>query len=284
MIFLLQQGTCGEYARQPTSSPSEYPLSRHVRFSYEIFNTTGLLIPEADFWCYVPVKQTGTQFCEGITASVPVKILIDDLGNQILHAKIKQLPPYGRLQLHIRADLRLSHVPNAVSRQDQDRFLREEPFIETTDPAIRKTAATLRAKTPQKTVDQIFEWVAGRIRYAGYLSEERGAAYALREKQGDCTEFMYLFAALCRANGIPVRCMAGMVCTADGILRARDYHNWAEFFEDGAWRLADPQNRRIRTKPGDYVAMRILGNADSPMGDSHRFRISDSRLEVRFGK
>ena len=283
-LFLLEQATCGEYARQPISSPYDYPVSRHVRFSYEIFNTTGLLIPEADFWCYVPVKQTGTQFCEEITASIPVEILSDDLDNQILYAKIPALPPYGRMRLHVRADLRISHVPNAAAHPDMARFLLSEPFIETTDPAIQKAAATLRGKTPRETVDRTFECVSGRIHYAGYLSKERGAAYALREKKGDCTEFAYLFAALCRANGIPARCMAGMVCPADGILRAGAYHNWAEFFEDGAWRLADPQSRRIRTRPGDYVAMRILGNVVSPMGDSHRFRISDPRLEVRFGK
>ena len=47
--------------------------------------------------------------------------------------------------------------------------------------------------------------------YVGYIKNDRGALYALKTKEGDCTEFMHLFVALCRANKIPARCIGGYV-------------------------------------------------------------------------
>src|SRR5512143_2902328 len=99
----------------------------------------------------------------------------------------------------------------------------------------------LKAATPFETAGKIFHWVAENLHYAGCLPKNRGALYALKNRQGDCSEFAYLFAACCRANGIPARALGGYVCTEDRILNPADYHNRAEFHVNGVWQIADPR-------------------------------------------
>jgi len=124
--------------------------------------------------------------------------------------------------------------------------------------------------------------VTGNVRYSGYAGRDRGALYALEHRKGDCTEYANLFVALCRANGIAARPIGGYVCPQSGVLKARDYHNWGEFYEDGSWKLADPQNRVLRQNPADYIAMRIMhASEDDPMGPYNRFRFKGEGLKVR---
>jgi len=72
------------------------------------------------------------------------------------------------------------------------------------------------------------------------------------------------------------------VCTQSSVLKARDYHNWGEFYEDGSWKLADPQNRVLKHNSADYIAMRIIhASEDDPMGSYNRFRFKGEGLKVR---
>ena len=85
-----------------------------------------------------------------------------------------------------------------------------------------------------------------------------------------------------RANGIAARPIGGYVCPQSGVLKARDYHNWGEFYENGIWQLADPQNRVLMRNAADYIAMRIIhGSEDGPMGPYNRFRFKGEGLEVK---
>ncbi|MEK8020427.1 MAG: transglutaminase-like domain-containing protein, partial [Candidatus Parabeggiatoa sp.] len=138
----------------------------------------------------------------------------------------------------------------------------------------------LKKKADLSTSRQIFNWVAGHIQYAGYIRENRGALYALTEKRGDCTEYMYLFTALARVNEIPARGIGGYISSEDGLLKSDEYHNWAEFYLEGKWTLADPQNKVFMDKQSNYIAMRIISE-QSNLGQSHRFWYLGEGLSVR---
>jgi transglutaminase-like putative cysteine protease len=100
---------------------------------------------------------------------------------------------------------------------------------------------------------------------------------AFRDKSGDCTEFMRLFVAYCRINNIPARGVSGYVANRDKVLAANEFHNWAEVFTGGAWRIVDPFNKVYMENEDDYVATRIHdGQADA----SPRWRTNDDNLRV----
>ncbi|MBN2707270.1 MAG: transglutaminase domain-containing protein [Deltaproteobacteria bacterium] len=259
-----------------------YPLSRHIRYSFALHNNSNRAVKDAEFRTYAPVKQTATQRCEQLKSSHPYQLLDDELGNQTLHFTFALIPPYATRIVTVEATLLLADQANQLEVNDLAIFLQPEKFLECEAVELRRLAGDLKAVKPLQTAENIFRWIVKNVRYSGYLRDARGARYALLHKEGDCTEFMYLFAALCRANNIPARCVGGYVLRESTILHPADYHNWAEFYADGAWRIADPQKKNFMKNQSRYVAMRnIAAVADGPMAQFSRFRFVGNGLQVK---
>jgi transglutaminase-like putative cysteine protease len=209
-------------------------------------------------------------------------LLSDDSGNQVLYFTFENLAPFGSRVVSIKANLLVSASANPTPSGPWPRDLNPQKYIESDHPAIIRVAQKLHAPDSSKTIEKVFHWVAGHVRYSGYADKDRGALYALEHKKGDCTEYADLFVALCRANGIAARPIGGYVCPQNGVLTARDYHNWGEFYQNGTWKLADPQKRALMQNSADYIAMRIIhASEDDPMGPYNRFRCKGEGLKVR---
>jgi transglutaminase-like putative cysteine protease len=274
------------------TSQTGYTIPRHIEYGFTLQNTTNSVLKEAALWVYAPVKQTAAQQSVNVDASHPFQELSDDLGNVILYFHFSDLPPYATKILTVRADLLLSETPNVTplpSREGPGEgenlspYLQPEPYCESDDSEIQQLAKHLIAAEPIETARNIFQWEIENITSSGYLKNPRGALYALHHQQGDCTEFMYLFVALCRAAGIPARGLGGYVYAKNAILKPADYHNWAEFYVDGVWHIADPQRKIFKQNQSHYLVMRVIGAVadDHPMGHYRRFRYVGEGLKVR---
>jgi len=210
-----------------------YTIAKNIQYSYTLQNKTGRMIEKAELWAHAPVKQTATQRCQDLTASYPFQLLTDNDGNQVLHFTFENLAPYAARIITINAELLVSGSANPIAAEPGVSDLQPEKYIESDHPAMRRAAAKLQQTDAIKTIEAVFRWVASHVRYSGYADQDRGALYALEHKKGDCTEYMDLFVALCRANGVPARRIGGYICPENAVLKARDYHNWGEFYEDG---------------------------------------------------
>jgi len=275
----------GASTRHITGEPDlAYPIARRLQYALTVQNPSNRLVETATLHAYAPVRQTATQKCLALETSHTSELTVDELGNQVLHFAFDPLPPFSTRIVTIRATLALSEAPNTQEEASPDRFLSPEPLIEADHPEIRRLAQTLAGPTPAETVRNVFDWVASNIRYAGYLKDDRGALYALRTRQGDCTEYMSLFVALCRASGIPARGMAGYVTAESSILRPNEYHNWAEVWADGTWKLADPQRKVFAADQATYVAVALLSeHNESPVPRGRRFRLRGEGLTAHMG-
>jgi transglutaminase-like putative cysteine protease len=281
-IFL---AVAGSSPREKATSTGDTPdvgwVPRHIQYSFTVQNETGLTIDKVDLWTFAPIDQEKSQRRESLAASHSHELVTDTLGNPTLHFVFLEVPPYATKVVTVRADLLLSALPRPAGIRDLGAFLNPERFIESDDPAILRLAGNLRGASGGETAERIFAWVAANIRYAGYLPHDRGALYALKHRKGDCSEFAALFAACCRANGIPARVVGGIVCGSDSILKAGDYHNWAEFNVDGAWTIADPQRRVFRGAHSHYVAMHVMeAVAGRPGNTFPRFRVEGEGIVV----
>ncbi len=256
-----------------------YPIVREIQYGFILRNKTNRLLNEAQLWTYAPVKLTSTQRCLKIEVSHPYRLIVDDLGNQNLYLRFEDLPPYAVKPVTIRATLGLTDIPNPIPVNDPHTFLQSEKYIESDHPELRQLAKKFESPSPRETAEKAFRWVVNNIRNAGYLRDSRGALYAFRNRRGDCTEYMYLFAALCRANRIPSRGIGGYVCAESTILELSSYHNWTEFYEEGAWKIGDPQKNILMANSSHYIAMRIISK--SPPGELNRFRFTGEGVEVR---
>ena len=258
-----------------TATCSSYAIPRQIRYSFTVENTSALPVENAALNVYAPVKQTAFQICEAIESSHPFELTIDCLGNQILHFPLSKIAPYASQIIRIKISLR--HSKDAVKTANgklHAGFLSPEPHVASGHPDITARAAALKRSNALETAEAIYEWVAAHVEYCGYLPRERGALYALTYKKGDCTEFMDLFTALCRAADIPCRRAGGYICPKNKVIRASGYHNWAEICLDGKWHVVDPQNRIFMEKEGDYIAIQIIGSqCPNPMHHHRRFRV-----------
>lgn len=260
---------------------TEYEVKRQFKYGFTIRNKTNKLVSDSEFWVFAPVKRTANQLCKTIKTTHPYDLLTDNLGNQVLYFKLDSLPPFATQIINIKAEVYFAQKPNSYKSTDPELFLKTQRYIEVDSPEIISKANDFSGSGDLKTAERINTWLFENIKYAGYISNPRGALYTLREKQGDCTEFTHLFIALCRVNDIPSRGIGGYICSESRILKAAEYHNWAEFYQGRSWQIADPQNKIFKDKQTDYVAMKIDGpETDDPSFSFNRFKIDNSALTV----
>lgn len=239
---------------------SQYSINRHVQYSFTLQNKTNRVMEKAEFWTYAPVKETATQRTVNIEASYPYELIADDLGNQVLYFKFKDLPPYDTKIIRIKAHLELSDTPAANNVKDIKPYLEAEEKIQSDNPEISGFAKKFHSTKPVTTAGNIYKWVSNSLEYTGYLREDYGALYAFKNRKGDCTEFMSLFIAMARANNVPARAIGGYVVDKNSVLKPYDFHNWAEFYDEGAWNISDPQKKAFMKNSSQYIAMRIIRN------------------------
>jgi transglutaminase-like putative cysteine protease len=257
-------------------------INRQLRFTFTLTNPKPYELVDQILWLYLPVAETRTQKLEYIKISVPYERHIDPLGHTVITLVFPKIAPLSTKVVNIIVNLSMKISPVMESLENPQAWLGSERYIETTDPNIQSLAATLKRSETRDTALAIYNWVKQHLHYIGYLADDRGAAYAFNQIQGDCTEYAYLAVALARANGIPARMVGGYTTDKNAILRAADYHNWAELYFDGAWRLLDAQKERWLTSTEQYVAFRFYRDKEiNPIGFAHRYRQS-GELEIRY--
>lgn len=165
-------------------------------------------------------------------------------------------------------------------------FTQPEKYIESDDATIKSIAAKIPGRTRLARVQGIMRYVANRLRKVSYDPKDHGAAWALKGGKGDCTEYADLFVALCRAKGIPARCVEGFLNYIPRNDTAK--HNWAEVFFDGVgWVAFDPLHVDLRiAAPLKLKAhyLRLTGKRyDSELDGYHFFsyRYSNDKVTVR---
>lgn len=270
----------GQLAMRNSGDDENYRRQKQIRYSFTLTNTSGTLLKKAKFWTYLPVPKTSHQQVKKIEANHPYQEKRDELGNNSIHFELKDIPPYGTEIVSITVDMLMSDRAVDMAVGDQARFLSREPYVETDNDRIVALASQLYGEPFLGMVREDYEWVAHNINYEGYVAEDRGAAYAMENRKGDCTEFAYLLTALYRAQKIPARAIGGYVFSGNGVVKAVDYHNWTEFHLDGAWQIADAQKGAFAEKQRDYVAMRVIASGGAAAVASQRFSYAGEGLKV----
>ena len=109
-------------------------------------------------------------------------------------------------------------------------YTQPEQFIESNDPLIVETARSIAGNetNPHILALKIADFVSKHLKYK-VQDNEQGAKWALEHGEGDCSEFSYLFTALCRACGIPARVKAGFAFHSN-VEETEFGHMWAEYY------------------------------------------------------
>ncbi|MDJ0841006.1 MAG: transglutaminase domain-containing protein [Acidobacteriota bacterium] len=138
--------------------------------------------------------------------------------------------------------------PDFDADETPARFLRPGFMVEADDPAIvaRAKALTAGATDSWDAAVRISRWVAENI---GYGLPDGSAARTLEIRKGGCAAHSFLFAAMCRAVGIPARMVGGYMLTPN-MGGSFVHHGWNEVYmgRDAGWITLDTTAGEV-----DYV-------------------------------
>ncbi|MEA2090105.1 MAG: transglutaminase-like domain-containing protein [Thermoproteota archaeon] len=143
-----------------------------------------------------------------------------------------------RVSFHVNSSL---VKPYDNSSSLYQKYTQPEKLIQSNHTQIISNATEIVGgeKNPYLMASKIYQFVVNTLTYEKQ-EEERGALWALQNKRGDCSEFSYLFVALCRAVDIPSRIHAGFAFHRD-TQTLSDGHMWAEYYlENYGWVPVDP--------------------------------------------
>jgi len=201
-----------------------------------------------DLQLIVPVIRNQTPYhfavIDRIAPSQNVEFENDSYGNIYISWKINKILPKEKfvakieyLTLSFSVLFQIDQVENYVKESEiYKTYTQPEDYIESDDPLIVKTAESIAGNetNPQIIALRIANFVMENLTYE-VQPEERGAKWALINGRGDCSEYSYLFVALCRACGIPARVQAGFVFHKINE-ELTDGHMWAEYYlENYGW-------------------------------------------------
>ncbi len=262
-------------------------INRAVIFSYLISNPSPNSVKHAYFYTYVPFKETSWQKVVRLEHTCKNGTFLRDvLGNRVLKCPLPILPPYSNVQVDVRVWLELRDKPKEKAHlKNKERFLGPQKFIESNAQKIKELASRLKFSSPYLTSRRIFNWVKNNIHFKDYIARPLGALNALEKRIGDCTEGMTIFVALERANNIPAAGVSGYLVARNGRVTPSSYHNWALFYANSNFRIADPKEATFDKKYKRYVALTIIGKRKKgshfPLGLFERFKVSAKALRVK---
>ncbi len=173
------------------------------------------------------------------------------------------LPPDASVRARITYDVTLwkilpdwANVHTTVPARPSDLLracLAPSAGIESDHPEIIQAAQSLlkgQSDDAAHAAERLYDFVRARIKYKAVPF--RGALKALRYREGDCEQRAALFVALCRAAGIPARCVG----TAG--------HTYAEFYVlPFGWLPAETAGSRWFAGLPDYRFVTVRGDGFS---------------------
>jgi len=119
-------------------------------------------------------------------------------------------------------------------------------MVNSDDPRVAANArkAVGRETDPWAKAAAIEAWVARNVADKNFGTAFNNAADVARTLQGDCSEHSVLVAAMCRAQGIPARCVVGLVYVGDK--GGFGPHMWNEVYVNNRWVALDAAFNQTR--------------------------------------
>jgi transglutaminase-like putative cysteine protease len=206
-------------------------------------------------------------------------------GRWSAECRIRELQWNLRGTVPIFAPAKMGRSPStALSPEEKAAYLRDAKPFAVKDPAIQRAArqATAGRGDDVAKLEGIHDFVIAHLRYSRDGRWDP-APVVLASGKGSCSEYTYLFVALCRAAGIPARYVGGITGRAGKPLHVDlVYHRFAQAFVEGiGWVDFDPtRDRRSKSHrlyfgrtPGPLLLLCAGDGRGSLTGWDYRSRI-----------
>lgn len=250
------------------------PRAETVVFVHELVNFGPATVKTADVYVAVPEPTANQTFAgEPRFEPTPAEFLNDPWGQRVARFHGADLAPGQKLRATMTVDVtawsvrwhidpervgRLSAVPAEI----RNRYTADGAKLLRDDPVIRDAvdAALGDERNPYFMVRRIARHIQDRMFYE--LSGGWNVAPTVLERgSGSCSEYTFVFLALCRAAGIPARYVGAVVVRGDDASTDDVFHRWPEVYYPGyGWVPADAQAGDSPSPEKQADAMMALPN------------------------
>jgi len=203
----------------------------------------------------------------------PTGIITDRWGQRIAHFRFDDLPLALRRQvtMTVRAELsamRQFIFPHKVGKLDDiprdisDTYLVDEDKYRLDDPRIRDAVAEAVGDetNPFWMMRDIHRYIREHMHYE--LAGGWNVAPRIIERgSGSCSEYTFVFIAMCRAAGVPARYVGSVVIRGDDASADDVFHRWSQVYLPGyGWIHVDPSggDKKLPGQVSDSIG--VLSN------------------------
>ncbi len=245
---------CADYQRaeidQINLTDPEYIIKKdpkvyHWEAIHDFRNYGPDSVEQLDSYIAIPINLPNQQLLDPVQFEPqPIGLVTDRWGQQFAHFQFKNISPGTILQPRMKVTARLFHTeyiifPERVGkledipREITAKYLSDGLKYDLNHPFIQEAVkqAVGQERHPYWMVRKIFDYICDKIEYnLKPLGGWNPAPTVLKRGTGSCSEYTFIFIAMCRAAGLPAR-YAGSI-----VVRSQDkgiddvWHRWAEVY------------------------------------------------------
>ncbi len=226
----------------------------NMEYRYQIRNQGPAPLQDLDFYLAVPVRELSHHMrTPPRYFSKPTGYVTDEWGQRFAHFQFKNVEAGKPVTVGWRTTVDLYDVrhfvfPHTILPERRipvkirKAYLGDATKYSINDPAIKKAVEEAVGEETNLywRARRIYRYVHQRMYYklgGGW----NAAPYLLEKGSGSCSEYSFLFIAMCRVAGIPARYVGSFVVRYDDASFDQVFHRWVEIYLPGyGWLPVDP--------------------------------------------
>ena len=228
--------------------------SEKVDFIHQVRNFGPDTVKTLDVYLAIPHDQVNQELLGAVEFTPPVTdVLTDKWGQKVAHFRFTNLGPdkFTEVQMTVSAKMyetRFFVFPDKVGKlADIPKDIRDAYLIDDTKFDINGAIIKKAVQDAVGTETNPY-WIARRIQQycVDKLEYERVGGWnvapaVLQRGTGSCSEYSFVYIAMCRAAGLPARYAGSIVVRNDDASYDDVFHRWVEVYLPGyGWIPVDP--------------------------------------------
>jgi sugar lactone lactonase YvrE len=225
-----------------------------VIFTQQVKNFGPGMVTTADLYIAMPVNRDNQELIGDPTFNMnPTDFVTDRWGQKTAHFHFINLDEGETKSVEMTTiaktwEVRYFIFPDKVGSLDQvpeeigSKYLEDNEKFQITSPVIQQAVKSVTGEenNPYWIMRNIFDYINAHMYYemsGGWNT----APTVLTRGNGSCSEYTFVFIAMCRAAGIPARYVGSVVVRGEDASMDDVFHRWAEVYLPGyGWIPVDP--------------------------------------------
>jgi hypothetical protein len=224
-----------------TKDPKEY----YWEAIHDFRNYGPNVVDEMDSYIAIPIDLDNQKIIGDIQYEPqPKDFVVDRWGQKFAHFHFKDIVSGTLLKPKMRLKAKLYHTeyiifPERVGKLEEipkemkEKYLADGLKYDMNNPIIQQAVkqAIGNEKHPYWMVRKIFDYICEKIDYnLKPLGGWNPAPTVLKRGTGSCSEYTFIFIAMCRASGLPARYAGSIVVRSEDKGIDDVWHRWAEVY------------------------------------------------------